>query len=213
MPTRSWLRDPRLVVLPVVGFVVGVSSALFVGDIPTPPAAAARVVIAPPTEAPSPRPTASAQPRPRRVARPTVIKIPAIDVRADIRNVGLNRDGSMEVPPFGVAGWYANGARPGQPGPAVVVAHVDSYQGPDVFYRLRELRRGDPVVIRRADGTAGRWAVVSSEQTDKDDLPVERIWNKTTQPVLRLVTCGGDFNDATGHYEDNVTVYLRPVDV
>lgn len=213
VPARSLARDPRLVVLPVVGVVLGVAVALFLGDLPAPPPAAARVALVPPIESASPTPTQSETPRARRVARPTRIRIPTIDVAADIRGVGLNRDGSMEVPPFGLAGWYTNGAKPGQPGPAVVVAHVDSYKGPDVFFRLRELRRGDPVVIRRADGTKGHWSVLSSEQTDKDELPVDRIWNDTRKPVLRLVTCGGDFNEAIGHYDDNVTVYLRPVDV
>ena len=214
MPSRSWLRDPRLVVLPVIGFALGVAASLFAGDVPTPPAAAAPPPIFP-REVPSPDPTATATaiPSERVVARPTVVEVPAIDVRAEILPVGLNQDGSMEVPPFGSAGWYRKGPRPGQPGPAVVVAHVDSYKGPDVFFRLHELRRGDRVLVHRADGSTGRWSVVRSEQTPKDELPVERIWNDTKRPVLRLVTCGGNFNQATGHYEDNITVYLEPVRV
>ena len=198
--------------LPVIGFALGVAASLFAADVPTPPAAAAPPPIFP-RDVPSPDPTATAQPTESPVARPTVVEVPAIDVRAEILKVGLNQDGSMEVPPFGSAGWYRKGPRPGQPGPAVVVAHVDSYKGPDVFFRLHELRRGDRVIVHRADGSAGRWSVVRSEQTPKDELPVERIWNDTRRPVLRLVTCGGNFNQATGHYEDNITVYLEPVRV
>lgn len=116
----------------------------------------------------------------------------------------------MEVPDFGKAGWYTKGPLPGESGPAVVVAHVDSTAGPDVFYRLHELAKGDLIRIRRADGTSQTWTMQSAEQTPKDDLPVERIWNATKQPVLRLVTCGGSFNEATRHYEDNVIVYADP---
>lgn len=200
--------------LPVVGLVIGMLAAMFVRDVPVAPAAAAAPQIFPRDEPSASERTAErAHRKPRRVARPTIIEIRSIDVRAEILRVGLNADGSMEVPPFGSAGWYGKGAKPGQPGPAVVVAHVDSYKGPDVFFRLSQLRRGDRVRIRRADGSVGRWVVKTSEQTPKDELPVHRIWNNTSRPVLRLVTCGGQFNDATGHYEDNITVYLHPLSV
>ena len=215
VPGRSWARDSRLVVLPLVGLFFGLLTALFVADLPPAPAAAAP----PPALRPPPAQTPgherrSQPPKPQaRVARPTVVEIRSIDVRAKIRGVGLNQDGSMEVPPFGSAGWYRKGPKPGEPGSSVVVAHVDSYEGPDVFFRLHELRRGDTVMIHRADGSTGRWRVLTSEQTPKDELPVERIWNDTRRRVLRLVTCGGNFNEATGHYEDNITVYLAPVKV
>jgi sortase (surface protein transpeptidase) len=144
------------------------------------------------------------------VAAPVRIQIPAIGVDAEIVPVGLNEDESMETPDFGLAGYYTEGPRPGAPGPSVVVAHVDSQSGPDVFYNLRELVPGDEITITREDGTTGTWFVVSQEQTDKDELPVERIWNDTEQAVLRLITCGGEFDDSIGHYEDNITVYADP---
>lgn len=201
---RGVARDPRLVVLPVIGLFVGLIVAMFVSDA----ASVAEVAVAAPI-----RPPAVAEPSERGstdVARPATIEIPAIGVDAKILAVGLNADGSMEVPDFGFAGWYTEGPMPGEPGPAVVVAHVDSRAGPDVFYRLRELRRGDRITIISADGTTRHWAMDSAEQTDKDELPVERIWRPTSRPVLRLVTCGGQFNTATRHYEDNVIVYAQP---
>lgn len=208
---RHTVRDPRLVVLPVVGLFLGLIVALFVSDaasVPE-PAVAAPLRPPPPTDTPTPAPR-KPQPRPRPVARPTLVEIPSIDVRARIVPVGLNVDGSMEVPEFGLAGWYERGPKPGQPGPAVVVAHVDSKSGPDVFYRLHELQEGATIRIRRANGTSQTWTMQSSEQTDKDELPVDRIWNDTRRRVLRLVTCGGSFNQATGHYEDNIIVYANP---
>lgn len=65
--------------------------------------------------------------------------------------------------------------------------------------------------MARADGTTNTWTVESSEQVPKDDLPAERIWNSTTAPVLRLITCGGSFDRSVGHYRDNVIVYANPV--
>ena len=205
---RRVSRDPRLVVLPIVGLFLGLVAGLFISDAASVPDVAVAAPIRPPD--PSRTPDTPDAPRRRPVDRPTLVVVPSIDVRARIVGVGLNVDGSMEVPEFGLAGWYTRGPRPGQPGPAVVVAHVDSRAGPDVFYRLHELRPGALVRIRLADGTEKRWMVRSSEQTPKDDLPVERIWNDTRKPVLRLVTCGGRFNYATRHYEDNIIVYADP---
>lgn len=204
---RRFARDPRLVVLPVIGLFVGVIAGMFFADARSVPDVAIAAPIRPPAVT---EPSERTKPKPERVARPVGIEIPAIDVKAKIVEVGLNADGSMEVPEFGLAGWYTEGPMPGQPGPSVVVAHVDSRAGPDVFYRLRELKRGDRITIRGADGRARHWVMDSAEQTPKDDLPIERIWNPTRRPVLRLVTCGGRFNTATRHYEDNVIVYAQP---
>ena len=203
---RVSARDPRLVVLPVIGLFLGLMAGLFVADARTVPEAAA-AVIRPPDPA-DVRPT-PAQPA-GRVSRPVEIRIPAIDVAARIVPRGLNVDGSMQVPDFGLAGWYRLGPRPGEAGPAVVVAHVDSQAGPDVFARLDELRPGDEVTVVAADGSATRWVMTAAEQTPKDELPVARIWAPTTSPVLRLITCGGVFDEATGHYVDNLIVYAEP---
>lgn len=139
---------------------------------------------------------------------PVRIRIPAIDVDAEIVPVGLAGDGSMETPDFGLAGVYTEGPNPGARGPAVVVAHVDSRDGPDVFYRLSDLLPGDEITVDRADGTSATWAVTAPPaQTDKDELPTGQIWNATEDAVLRLITCGGIFDRSIGHYEDNITVY------
>lgn len=148
---------------------------------------------------------------PVRVARPVRVQIPAVDVDAKLQPIGLLDTGAMEVPDFGLAGWYRLGPRPGESGPAVIVAHVDSYEGPDVFFRLRELAPGDEIKVRHRDGTSTRFIVQSREQQLKQQLPVERIWNKTREPVLRLVTCGGEFDKVERHYRSNVIVYAAQV--
>lgn len=141
------------------------------------------------------------------VAAPTSVSIPAIDVREDLVELGLRDDGGMEVPDFGGAGWYEPGPRPGEAGGAVIAAHYDSVDGPDVFYDLAELEPGDEVRVTAADGRTGVWAVTDAERTPKDELPNDRIWPGTDKPQLALITCGGVFDDDTGHYTHNDIVY------
>jgi sortase (surface protein transpeptidase) len=151
-----------------------------------------------------------ADPAPVQVGIPTRVEISAIDVDADLAPIGLRTDGAMQTPDFGLAAWYELGPRPGSAGPAVLLAHVDSQAGPDVFHRLRELAPGDRVTVHGQDGAA-TFEVDSSEQVAKNRLPYDRIWSDTDDPVLRLITCGGSFDAGTGHYLDNVIVYAHLV--
>jgi sortase (surface protein transpeptidase) len=144
-----------------------------------------------------------------RAALPVSIAIPAAGVDARVVPVGLRPDGAMEVPEVDFAGWYRLGPRPGERGPAVIVGHVDSREGPAVFFRLGQLRRGDRIVVGQDGGAAAAFAVERVERHPKEALPAARIWNPAGQPVLRLITCGGSFDRSTGHYRDNVIVYAR----
>ena len=89
------------------------------------------------------------------------IEIPAVGVDALLVPVGLRADRTMEVPPVDQAGWYEPGPRPGEAGPAVIVGHVDSRRGPAVFFRLRDLRPGDRIVVG-LDGGAARSFLVAT---------------------------------------------------
>ncbi|MFL6156137.1 MAG: sortase domain-bontaining protein [Marmoricola sp.] len=141
------------------------------------------------------------------VGRPTEVVIGAIGVRERLTGVGLKADGAMATPDFGHAAWYDLGPRPGAPGPAVIVAHVHGPDGDDVFARLHELAPGDLVTVRRTDGTS-TFVVDAVELAEKDALPYRRIWADTTEPVLRLITCGGDPVPGRG-YPDNTIVYAH----
>lgn len=143
------------------------------------------------------------------IPNPARVVIPAIEVDAKLVPVGLLDGGYMEVPPFGVAGWYEPGPLPGAGGPTVIVAHVDTKKGPDVFYHLRDLEPGDEVLVHDASGDVATFVIDTKEQESKTELPVERIWNDTWEPVIRLITCAGDFDRKTGHYLANLIVYGR----
>ncbi|HEU4396550.1 MAG TPA: class F sortase [Actinomycetota bacterium] len=139
---------------------------------------------------------------------PARIEIPKIHVASSLDRLGQAPDGTVEVPGrWEVAGWYALGPRPGDPGSAVILGHVDSKRGPAVFFRLRELRRGDEIKVTRADGSTVRFAVERTEQYDKQRFPTDDVYYPTLTSGLRLVTCGGQFDDATGHYRSNIIVF------
>jgi sortase (surface protein transpeptidase) len=139
---------------------------------------------------------------------PVRLEIPRIGVSTGLQRLGRARDGTVEVPSeWGVAGWYTGGTRPGDPGSAVILGHVDSRSGPAVFYRLRELRPGDQVEVVRAGGSRARFTVDRVEQYDKLQFPTADVYYPTLTPRLRLVTCGGAFDPASGHYRANVIAF------
>jgi hypothetical protein len=144
---------------------------------------------------------------------PAAVRIEALGVEADLIPLGTTGDGRLEVPEDAdTAGWWAGGARPGEPGAAVVVAHVDSTDGPGAFFGLWDLDDGDHVDIDRADGRRLRWEVQRVEEHPKDEFPTESVYGHTDEPTLRLVTCSGHFDPQTRSYDANTVVFLRLVD-
>lgn len=142
-------------------------------------------------------------------AVPVTVEAPAIGLSVSLVPVGKTADGALAVPDFGVAGWYQHSARPGAPGAAVLAGHVDNTTGPDVFFALGDLAPGDEVVVRLEDGSSATFVVDRTEVADKDELPVERIFDDPPRPELRLITCGGEFDRSTRSYGSNVIVYAR----
>jgi sortase (surface protein transpeptidase) len=150
--------------------------------------------------------------RPRRKPSPPVrVELPSIGVSSRLVRLGLNADGTMEVPrDYDLAGWFTGGPMPGEDGPAVISGHVDSKSGPAVFYRLRDLRRGDTVRVQRADGVWLAFEVTGTARYAKAAFPTDAVFGPVTGPVLRLITCGGAFDRSRGSYLDNVVVSARP---
>lgn len=155
-------------------------------------------------------PTGPAHPPPAtppRASPPVHLRIPAIGVDTELEALGLLPDGALEAPhEWGEAGWYADGVRPGDPGPAVIAGHVDSIHGPAVFYRLPALRQGAAVLVRRADGSTLRFVVDSARSYPKTAFPTAAVYGPTPLPELRLVTCTGEFDRAAHSYLDNLVV-------
>ncbi|GGL08262.1 class F sortase [Planomonospora parontospora] len=146
-------------------------------------------------------------------SEPVSLDIPVIGVKdAPIDPVGLNTDQTVEVPALDrpeLVGWYKHRPTPGEAGPAVLLGHVDAYGKPAVFARTHTLKPGDTVKVKRADGRTAVFTVDELERVDKDAFPTDRVYGETAAPELRLITCGGAFDPATGHYEDNIIVYAH----
>jgi sortase (surface protein transpeptidase) len=150
--------------------------------------------------------------QPGQVARPVLLEIPEISVKTQLITLGLANDGSMQVPSSSqVAGWFTGSPRPGAIGSSVIVGHVDSHQGAGVFWRLPTLRPGNPVFVQRADGTLVKFQVTDVRTYPKNHFPTQDVYGGTPDAELRLITCGGAFDPATGHYVSNIVVYATQV--
>lgn len=147
-------------------------------------------------------------PPPELVPEPVEVEIPTIGVAADLVDLGLNGDRTLEVPSdFDLAGWYTGRPPPGAVGPAIIVGHVDSREGPAVFYRLRDLAAGDEVLVHREDASTARFVVDRVERHAKYDFPTQAVYGPTDEAALRLITCGGSFDRHLSSYNDNVIVF------
>lgn len=145
-------------------------------------------------------------------SRPLRLDIPSIDVHSAVRHLGQTPGGALEVPAPGPhyndVGWYRHSPTPGSLGPAILLGHVDSAaDGPSVFFRLGELRSGDLVSVTRADNSVAVFRVDEVHSYAKDDFPTELVYSDIDHAGLRIVTCGGAFDDSTGHYLDNIVVF------
>ena len=140
---------------------------------------------------------------------PVTIGIPAIHVTADITTLGLNRDGTVEVPENpDEAGWYRKGPKPGEPGSAVILGHVDSKVGPAVFYRLKNLDSGDRITVALDRGMMAHFEVTRVAHYANEDFPRQKVYAaKPDRPALNLVTCGGKYDPEAGGYQSNVVAY------
>ena len=143
------------------------------------------------------------------VAPPVRLRIPAIGVDAPVDPVGLNGDGTVQVPADWMrAGWYDKGPAPGHNGPAVILGHLDSDTGPALFWHLPSLRPGDTITIDRQDGSEVRFQVRSSTSySSTSAFPTEAVYGATPDPELRLITCAGTWLEAQGRYSENLIVF------
>ncbi|MFF6773738.1 class F sortase [Streptomyces sp. NPDC012637] len=203
-------RRPLLLALAAATAAVAVLAGC-AGPAPTPaPTTTAPPVPAPrvtATAAPAPPEQLATAPLPRSV--PVRVRVPAAGVdTGPVLTLGLNADGTVQVPSVAQAdriGWYDKGVTPGETGPAVLIGHYDTADGPAVLRNVGRIRVGDRVTVTRADGTDAVFRVRELEQVGKKAFPTRKVYGDTTRPELRLITCGGELVD--GHRPDNIVVY------
>jgi sortase (surface protein transpeptidase) len=139
---------------------------------------------------------------------PERLIIPSIGIDVNVGVLGLQSNGQVMVPENTQSiGWYSGGVTPGQEGSAVMLGHVDSYQGPGIFFNLKSLVPGATIEVVLADGYVANFAVTRVEQFAKEFFPDQLIYGSNGVRGLQLVTCGGTFNHTTGSYESNIVVF------
>lgn len=143
---------------------------------------------------------------------PVSLRVPAIGLSVPLSSLGLNPNGTVEVPTnFQEPGWYRLGPSPGQVGSAVILGHVDSYQGPAVFFRLRTLLAGDQIQVSLADGAVATFEVKNVVMYSKGQFPSLQVYGSHGYSALQLVTCGGVFDTTTRSYLSNIVAYASLV--
>jgi Sortase domain len=205
-----WLRQRLLAVCALAAGLVAVAvgtGGLVLSAAPTaPPVARPAPIPAPSGRAVLPASLATAP----QAARPVWLSVPAIGVRTSLVDLGLNANGTLQVPAStAVAGWFTGSPRPGMVGSAVIAGHVDSRSGPGIFFWLRTLRPGDRVYVGRADGTMAVFTVTGIRTYAKDQFPTAAVYGPVPDAELRLITCGGVFDRSLGSYLSNVVVFAR----
>ena len=142
---------------------------------------------------------------------PVSVDIPAIGVSSSLLSLGLNQDGTIQVPPLtsaaDEAAWYKYSATPGQRGTSVIEGHLDTDQGPAVFFRLGALRPGNHINVTLADGITAVFRVTGVREYAKSDFPAKTIYGGSGYAALHLITCGGDFDYASHHYLSSTVVF------
>ncbi|MFF9652334.1 class F sortase [Streptomyces sp. NPDC014622] len=141
--------------------------------------------------------------------RPTHVSIPSIGVDSDVMRLGLNADGTVEVPPAEkgmTVGWYTGNPAPGERGAAVLIGHNDTRFGKAVFHDLKKIAEGADIAVRNDRGAELHFRVTGTETVGKKAFPAKKVYGATDERALRLITCDGAF-DAEGHPVDNLIVY------
>lgn len=151
----------------------------------------------------------AAQPLPP--SRATRLAIPRLGIDAPVMGLRLDARRRLTTPPVedpDLVGWFAAGPSPGERGTAVAVGHRDTLTGAAVFALLDRLRPGRVVEVRRADGLTAVYTVDAVRTYEKEKFPNREVYGHRDRPELRLITCGGAYDERTG-YRANVVVFAH----
>lgn len=148
-------------------------------------------------------------------SEPVAVRLPSIDVSSPIHGLGLDAQGQLKVPSgerYDEVAWYDGSPTPGEVGPAVLEGHVTGTgHDPSVFFELGDVRAGDVVEVDRADGTTATFEVTDVKKSPKDDFPRIDVYGATEGPELRIITCGGTYDEDARRHLENIIVFAELV--
>ncbi|MFJ3970667.1 class F sortase [Streptomyces parvus] len=144
-------------------------------------------------------------------AAPERVEVPSVGIEAPVVARGLDGDGAIDPPPYGMprtAGWYGDGTRPGAKGTALFVGHVDTDTKPAVFYGLSAVKPGARIEVTRTDGSVAEFTVDDVQLVTRTRFDAQKAYGprEDGRAELRLITCGGTYDHKTRSYTANVVV-------
>lgn len=143
---------------------------------------------------------------------PARIQIPSLDIDTGVIPVGLLDNGEMEVPEeTDVTGWYDRGVQPGEVGNSVIAGHVDSKEGPAIFFYLKDIEAGEEIIVTDENGVELTFEVKKKESYPTDESPIEKIFGPSDKRNLNIITCTGSFDREQHLYPDRLVVYTELV--
>jgi LPXTG-site transpeptidase (sortase) family protein len=213
---QRYLSLAVAIVLAVIG--IGLISYFFISQksAPQPPASAANNTSSQPKPKPKqPKHDDTDAPAPSTktlgFSRPENLSIPSIHVNEKVTIVGKQADGSADFPKgahVDQPAWYKYSPAPGEYGAAVIMGHVDTIKsGPSVFFNLGKLKSGEKVMVTRADGKTVVFTISHVQSYPKSEFPTNKVYSAQANGAeLRLITCGGAYNQKAHHYTKNIVV-------
>jgi hypothetical protein len=144
---------------------------------------------------------------------PAELRIARIGVVAEFEHLGRTPAGAMADPEgWDNVSWFNEGPRPGEQGNAAVAGHLDRPGGsPAIFWNLRQLRPGDHVTVITEDGEELVFEVTEVEQFYVEDAPNRKIFGRTDDYNMNLITCAGSWDRSIGMYDQRLVAYTTLV--
>ena len=142
------------------------------------------------------------------MASPSRFIIPSLGIEKSIIGVGLTPNGDMDTPPDNDSlGWYMNNPKPGDSGAAVLAAHAGPPENPSIFQRLQSLKKGAVIKIEDKSSNIALFEVTETATYQPNTAPRERIFGKTKEPRLAIITCTGEWLPSDQTYSDRFVVF------
>lgn len=149
---------------------------------------------------------------PHPVAAPVRVAIPALGVDGPVLPAGVDDENELDVPPDARSlVWYRHGPVPGARGSAVIAGHLNWEGVTGLFAELERTPVGAEVTVGFDDGSQRSFRVSAVELVPKPAVSVNGVFARDGARVLRLVTCGGEFDDSVNSYRSNVVVTAVPI--
>ncbi len=143
-------------------------------------------------------------------ALPSRLKIPIINVNANVLHLGLTPEGAMDAPkgPDDVS-WYDLGVVPGEVGSAVIAGHYGPWKtgAVSVFEDLNKLQKGDKVSVINEDGSEIVFVVRETKMFLATDNPQTVFSSTDGLAHLNLITCQGIWNKSDQSYSNRYVVF------